>query len=83
MNTKLTLSIEKRIITRAKDYAKRSNRSLSDIIQSYLETITANHTSTDELDEELLSIKGAITLPDDFNLKNEIRSNRLEKFSDK
>ena len=36
MNTKLTLTIEKEIIERAKDYAKEKNRSLSDIIENYL-----------------------------------------------
>ena len=34
MNTKLTLTIEKEIIAKAKDYAKEKNRSLSDIIET-------------------------------------------------
>ena len=38
MNTKLTLTIEKEIIERAKNYAKEKNRSLSNIIENYFST---------------------------------------------
>jgi hypothetical protein len=37
MNTKLTLTIEKNVIEKAKRYAKQNSRSLSDIIEKYLE----------------------------------------------
>jgi len=40
MNTKLTLTIEREIIDRAKSYAKEKNRSLSDIIENYLKLLT-------------------------------------------
>ena len=40
MTTKLTLTVEKSIIERAKVYAKNTGRSLSEIIEKYLETIT-------------------------------------------
>lgn len=40
MNTKLTLTIEQEIIKRAKEYAKIKNRSLSDIVKSYLKILT-------------------------------------------
>ncbi|MGB1451779.1 MAG: DUF6364 family protein, partial [Marinirhabdus sp.] len=40
MNTKLTLTIERKIIEKAKNYAKGKNRSLSDIIENYLKTLT-------------------------------------------
>lgn len=40
MNTKLTLTIEREIIERAKNYAKEKNRSLSDIIENYLKILT-------------------------------------------
>ena len=79
MNTKLTLSIEQRVIEKAKQYAKNSNRSLSEIIQSYLEIITTD--KSENLDEELNSIRGSISLNDDFDLKKEIRSIRRNKFN--
>ena len=36
MNTKLTLSIEKRVINKAKNYAKRNKTSISKIVSAYL-----------------------------------------------
>lgn len=71
MQTKLTLSIDKQIIKRAKEFARKSNRSLSDIIESYLTTITDQH--TEEIDFELSQIVGVIDLPNDFDEKKEIR----------
>ena len=40
MQTKLTLSIDKTIINRAKIYARDRNKSLSHIIEDYLKTIS-------------------------------------------
>jgi uncharacterized protein (DUF3820 family) len=40
MNTKLTLTIEKTIIEKAKKYAKVNGRSLSDMVENYLKAIT-------------------------------------------
>ncbi len=40
MDTKLTLSIDKIVIERAKKYAKQERRSLSDIIENYLKLLT-------------------------------------------
>ena len=41
MKKKLTLTIEEHIILRAKEYARNSDRSLSELIESYLHKITA------------------------------------------
>ena len=51
MQSKLTLSIDKYIIEKAKEYARRSNRSLSDIIETYLKRITDHE--LDDVDNEL------------------------------
>jgi len=71
MNTKLTLSIKQDVIERAKKFAKNSNRSLSEIIESYLDKIT--NTKTSEHDNELDKIRGIISLPKDFDERVEIR----------
>lgn len=78
MQTKLTLSIDRQIIERAKEYAKRSNRSLSDIIETYLQKITDQ--SPDEIDHELSQIVGVIDLPADFDDKKEIRNILNDKY---
>jgi predicted HicB family RNase H-like nuclease len=42
MKGKLTLTIDKKIIEQSKKYAASQNRSLSDLVQSYLRAITQN-----------------------------------------
>ena len=39
MRTKLTLTIDKDVIEKAKRYAKSSQRSLSEVVQKYLESL--------------------------------------------
>ena len=80
MTTKLTLSLKKAVIEKAKIYAKNSNQSLSQIIESYLDKITSNKAGLG--DTELDSIRGIITLPNtpnNFDLKEELRKLRLKK----
>lgn len=77
MTTKLTLSLNKSVIEKAKRYAKGNNQSLSQIIESYLEKITSE--SPELGDPELDSIRGIIKLPEDFDAKNESRRLRIEK----
>lgn len=72
MTTKLTLTIEKSIIERAKSYAKNTGRSLSEIIENYLVTITQENTN-EELSPKLKKIVGAVSLPDDFDEEEELR----------
>jgi len=74
MNTKLTLSLKKSVIEKAKKYAKDSNLSLSQLIESYLEKITSNKPELG--DSELDSIRGVISLPDNFNIKEAIKEIR-------
>jgi len=73
MTTKLTLTVDKSIIERAKLYAKNTGRSLSEIIESYLSTITQENYST-ELSPKLKKIVGVVKLPKDFDEKEELRS---------
>jgi len=80
MITKLTLTIEKSVILKAKKYAKDKERSLSDIIENYLKAITE-----DEIDEEIeitplvKSLKGAFKAPKDYNYKEELTKALSEK----
>ena len=71
MNTKLTLSLKKSVIEKAKEYAKGNNQSLSQIVETYLEMITSENPKLG--DDELDSIRGIIKLPKDFDLKKESR----------
>ena len=73
MTTKLTLTVEKTIIERAKSYAKGTGRSLSELIENYLEAITEENSNSD-LSPKLKKLVGAVQLPADFDYDDELRS---------
>ena len=80
MNTKLTLTIEREIIERAKNYAKEKNRSLSDIIENYLKILTKEErkNKSNKLNPAVESLRGSFKMPKDMDYKKELK-NRLEK----
>jgi len=80
MNTKLTLTIEREIIERAKIYAKEKNRSLSDIIENYLKILTKEEQKQKrkELSPVVKSLKGSFKMPKNMDYKKELK-NRLEE----
>lgn len=73
MTTKLTLTLEKSIIERAKLYAKNTGRSLSELIENYLETITQEG-EEERLSPKLNKIVGAVKLPKNFDQEIELRA---------
>lgn len=84
MNTKLTLTIEQEIIKRAKEYAKDKNRSLSDIIENYLKTLTKEiqKEKPEKLNPIVKSLKGSFKIPKkDMDYKKELRNRLEEKYS--
>ncbi|MBC7426852.1 MAG: hypothetical protein H7321_09985 [Bacteroidia bacterium] len=78
MTTKLILTIEKSIIERAELYAKNNGRSLSEIIENYLYTITQD-SFAEEISPRLKKIIGVVKLPKDFDEKKALRLNLEQK----
>jgi hypothetical protein len=75
MKTKLTLTIEKDIIQKAKSYAKKSGRSLSDLIESYLKRIISDPENGEEdVPEEFKDLFGSVNLPIEIDDKTAIRA---------
>jgi len=74
MTTKLTLTVEESTIKKAKLYAKHTGRSLSELIENYLETLTEENVNKAELSPKLKKIVGAVKLPDDFDEKAELNA---------
>lgn len=64
MNTKLTLNIDDSVIERAKKYAQRRQRSLSKVIQQYLEYVTRNDVEADEVTDEVAELADTLTVPE-------------------
>ena len=73
MTTKLTLTVEKSVIEKAKSYAKHTGRSLSELIESYLETIT-EHNESKSISPKLKKIVGSVKLPKNFDEEKELRN---------
>jgi hypothetical protein len=78
MSTKLTLTVEKSIIERAKVYAKNTGRSLSELIENYL-TILTQEKDEAQLSPKLKKIVGSVNLPSNFDDDKELRSYFEEK----
>jgi formiminotetrahydrofolate cyclodeaminase len=74
MTTKLTLTVEKAVIEKAKSYAKKHGRSLSEIIENYLENITSDENKNQILSPKLKKIVGAVSLPKDFDEEKELQA---------
>lgn len=74
MNTKLTIVLEQEIIQKAKDYAKQKNRSLSNIIENYLKSLTKEDVKkeTVKVSPIVKSLRGSFKLPKDFDYKEEL-----------
>lgn len=81
MNTKLTLTIDQSVIERAKKYARKKERSLSDLIENYLKALTTEEISKqDELSPTVKSLKGSFKMPKDFDYKKELSDRLTEKY---
>lgn len=81
MNTKLTLTIEERIIQRAKKYAKQNGRSLSGIIENYLKIITQEvDQDKKEISPLVKSLKGSFKAPKSYDYKKDLSDRLSEKY---
>jgi hypothetical protein len=78
MTTKLTLTVEKSIIEKAKLYARQTGRSLSELIENYLENLIQENRDKEELSPRLKKIVGSVKLPKNFDEKKELQ-NYFEK----
>lgn len=79
MTTKLTLTMEQDVIETAKRYAQEKGRSLSDLVESYLKTLSAKESNTEQLSPKVRRLVGAISLPEDFDYKESLKKKVLSK----
>lgn len=83
MNSKLTLSINEFVIEEAKKYAKSSGKSLSNIVEEYLKSLT----QAEKSDKKKASLKivrelkGSVKMPQDFiSYKETLQDALLDKY---
>ena len=78
-DSKLTLNMNKRVIKKAKIYAKKQGRSLSDLVENFLMAITANVKVDEEelmskISPEIRDLVGVIKAPKNFDYKHNHKS---------
>jgi len=80
MTTKLTLTIDDAVISIAKKYAKQKGKSLSDIVENYLMSLTSKENKVENISPKILKLMGAIELPKDYDYKKELTNALLKKY---
>ena len=87
MNRKLTLTVEEEIIIKAKAYAKETGRSLSDLVQNYLDKITKDYSYKSDMNQlaeepsRYRKMAGIIKSDlDPVKDRDKLRDIRLEKY---
>lgn len=84
MDAKLTLKLDKSVIEKAKEYATSHKRSLSKIIESYLQTLSSQEEMASEDNIEITPfVKGmssGVHIPADLDVKKEYSDYLTEKY---
>lgn len=80
MTTKLTLTIDDRVIDSAKEYARQKGESLSGIVENYLKSITTREEPNLLISDKVKKMMGVISLPDDFDYKKELGNAISQKY---
>lgn len=83
MKTKLTLTIEKSVIEKAKVLAQQSGKSLSELIEKHLskEIQQIEKDQKPGIPSQFENLFGSVDLPKDLNEKEEIRKILSKKHS--
>ncbi len=83
MNTKLTLTIEQKVIERAKKFARNKGRSLSDIVEIYLKAITAEDPEKYPDEAPITkSLRGSFNAPAEYDYKKALSEALRKKHID-
>lgn len=81
MSTKLTLTVEKDVIERAKVYANKNGRSLSDLVENFLRSLVHKEADSDELSPNVKKLLGSVKVPKNFDYKKELSEAINKKYS--
>jgi hypothetical protein len=81
MDTKLTLNIDQDTVKRAKSYARKRGRSLSDIVENYFKALARKtDVPNAELTPKVKSLLGSFQLPEDFDYKKVLSDQLTRKY---
>ena len=80
MKTKLTLSVDKSIVEKAKKYAKSNGKSLSSIIEEYLKSLIQKEEKEFEISPLVQSLWGSVKpLPKSITYKGILEEEIVKK----
>ncbi len=82
MAIKLTLSIDSDVISAAKQYAQENRRSLSNIVENYLKSLTVDNPkeAVTKPTPIVNKIKGSIKVPKNFDFEKALEEAKIEKY---
>lgn len=73
--------MEQSIIEKAKKYAREQQRSLSDLIENYLKTITnEKDIDAEDLSPAIKQLRGSFKLPENFDYEKELTDALSKKY---
>jgi len=81
MSTKLTLSIDEKVVAEAKEFAKETGKSVSQIVESYLKALTQkNGKQIHSLPNNISRWQGAFKSRDKKSYKEVYTDSLIEKY---
>lgn len=80
MTVKINLTLKPETVKKAKEYAKRKNRSLSNIVESYLETLVTEDPSQQAFSPEVESLAGSLNAPANTDDKTALQEALSKKY---
>jgi len=81
MTTKLTLTLDDKVIQGAKRYAKTKGRSVSELVESYFKSITKlDNDQPNELTPSVKSLMGSFKAPKNFDDKKVLRNEKQREY---
>ena len=84
MDSKLTLNVDKTVISKAKKYAKSRGRSLSGLVEDYLKFLTASDQPPEtEISPGIKSLMGSIRIPENADYKKDLAEQLSKKYREK
>ena len=84
MIEKLTLSVEKSVVKKAKEYAESTGNTLSGLIENYLKSFSSDPVrhKKDDLSPIVKSLKGSFKSHHGFNYKQELAAELSKKYEE-
>ncbi len=79
MKKKLTLSIEESVKERARRYARKQGKSVSEMVERYLEEVTKSEQWQPPTESPVYNFAGTLPLPDSKKSDEELLTSMLEE----